>query len=268
VVGDRIVIAGDEVGDRLWIWDPATSTTTVRRLQAAREIDDIEGLAAWDASTFFAICSQSLNKHGERKPKRERFARLRETDDGFEAQVHRSLRDDLGTLLRERLGDRLRDPDAVLSAVPECGGLSVEGIVRDGDRILIGLRSPTVRGGGAILVPLVYPLRLFGEDGAVPELGSPIVLPVEDGLGIRDLTRDGDWTLVLVGPRDDVAQGTFGLFRWKRGGEFSPVRVPGWDRLSRPEGVAVLRDRRLVVVQDLESGEDANAIVLLRLPTQ
>jgi hypothetical protein len=125
-------------------------------------------------------------------------------------------------------------------------GLDIEGIAARGERVLVGLRGPVLRG-----IALVIDLRLGGLDGDGPTLTLGALrcryLSLS-GLAVRDLAvvHGSDDVLVLAGPTMDLA-GPFYLYRWRNalGPEASP---PGnavtletmepllWIRDGRPGG--------------------------------
>jgi hypothetical protein len=140
-------------------------------------------------------------------------------------------------------------------------GFDIEGLALAGDRLLLGLRGPVLRGWTTLLELAVQPqgewLRLapLSGDGALLrkhflQLG---------GLGVRDLHFDGDDLFILAGPTM-VLDGDIRLFRWPgaRGmlvGSREPVRfqptfaepmelphTPGADRAEAfcalPDGMA------------------------------
>lgn len=125
--------------------------------------------------------------------------------------------------LLRRLGE-----DVVLApflAIPaKENGLDIEGIAVVGDRVTLGLRGPVV-GGWACLIDVM--LRPGGTYGL--KLDGPLVkhwLDL-DGLGVRDLKRDGDDLLILAGPSLAVG-GPAALYRWR-----------GWAPAERVESVRV-----------------------------
>ena len=79
-------------------------------------------------------------------------------------------------------------------------GLDVEGLAVLGDRVLLGLRGPVLRGWATILEVEPQP---DPQDPSRLTLGSPPYrqhfLDLDD-LGVRDLCRDGNDVLVLAGP--------------------------------------------------------------------
>jgi hypothetical protein len=156
-------------------------------------------------------------------------------------------------------------------------GFDIEGIAVKDTEVLLGLRGPTV-GGFAVVMRLsvrigAKGLSLRKRKGASYFLSY---LPL-NGLGVRDLFRRGDDALVLAGPTMDL-DAPFALYRWRRafaataagdekldGGDkrleflfdFKPPErtVAGGraDPLERPEGIALTRDRRLLVIHDRPS---------------
>ncbi len=100
-------------------------------------------------------------------------------------------------------------------------GLDIEGLAVLGDRIFVGLRGPVLRGWAIILELEPAPdsdrpdrlrLRKIGDDG---ERYRKHFLDLE-GMGIRDLRRDGDDLLVLAGATMTLSAPTT-LWRWPGG---------------------------------------------------
>jgi hypothetical protein len=93
-------------------------------------------------------------------------------------------------------------------------GLDIEGLAVCGDRAFLGLRGPVLRGWAVVLEAPVRcaddRLRL-GPKGAEPYVRHMLDL---DGLGIRELFRDGRDLLVLAGPTMDL-DGPVKVWRWR-----------------------------------------------------
>ncbi|WP_169400821.1 DUF3616 domain-containing protein [Thalassobaculum salexigens] len=95
-------------------------------------------------------------------------------------------------------------------------GFDIEGIAARGDRVLLGLRGPVLR-GWAVILELRMKMtksghlkpRRIGPDG---ERYRKYFIDLE-GLGIRDLQADGDDLLILAGPTMDL-DGPVALIRW------------------------------------------------------
>ena len=95
-------------------------------------------------------------------------------------------------------------------------GFDIEGIAARGERVLLGLRGPVLRGWAVILelrMKVTKSGRLkprrIGPDG---ERYRKYFIDLE-GLGIRDLQADGDDLLILAGPTMDL-DGPVALLRW------------------------------------------------------
>jgi hypothetical protein len=134
-------------------------------------------------------------------------------------------------------------------------GFDIEGLAVRGNRVLLGLRGPVLR-GWAVVVEIALEedtqdrtllrLRPFGEEkGLVRKHFLNL-----NGLGIRDLCRDGRDLLILAGPTMQL-DGPVMVFRWKDGAE--------------PDGECVLHDPELLMSLPFGIGEDhAEGIALLR----
>ncbi len=102
-------------------------------------------------------------------------------------------------------------------------GIDFEGIVIDGDRLLVGCRGPVLRLGH---VPI---LKFSFDSPADVEL-----LYVNlDGLGVRDMARVDDGFLIVAGPVGDVPH-RYRLYHWD-----GRDCLPGTDR-DTPQGLTTL----------------------------
>jgi hypothetical protein len=94
-------------------------------------------------------------------------------------------------------------------------GFDIEGLVVDGNRLLLGLRGPVLRGWAALLEIAVEAgdehLRLVPLDGD-GNLIRKHFLQLQ-GLGIRDLHFSGDDLYILAGPTM-VLDGDIRVFKW------------------------------------------------------
>jgi Protein of unknown function (DUF3616) len=131
----------------------------------------------------------------------------------------------------------------LLSIPSKENGLDVEGLAVIGDRALLGLRGPVLRGWATILE--VEPQR-DPDDATRLTLGSPpyrkLFLDL-DGLGVRDLCRSGDDLLVLAGPTMSLD---------------GPVRVYCWpDAVNdRDQQIVARSDLSMVVELPFGDGDD------------
>ncbi len=95
-------------------------------------------------------------------------------------------------------------------------GFDIEGLAARGDRVLLGLRGPVLRGWAMLLqleVEERKPGRLhLNKIGPAGQRYIKHFLDLE-GLGIRELAFDGDALLILAGPTMDL-DGPVVLYRW------------------------------------------------------
>jgi hypothetical protein len=153
-------------------------------------------------------------------------------------------------------------------------GLDIEGIAVDDTEILLGLRGPAA-GGFAIVMRLSVEIGdkalSLRKRNRQPYRLSFLQL---NGLGIRDLVREGEDVLVLAGPSMDL-DAPFALYRWRGafGGasskdekvklgtghleflfDFEPAkRLAQAGRVhpcERPEGIGLVDKSKLIVVHD------------------
>lgn len=124
-----------------------------------------------------------------------------------------------------------QDPQlALFMSIPaKENGLDIEGIaVKDG-HVAVGLRGPVINGWACVLE---FGLTA-GKSGALRLDGGYTKRWFElDGLGIRDLKRDGDDLLLLAGP-SMALDGPSPVYRWRNWRAES-------ERLVRPERVLLL----------------------------
>lgn len=217
--------------------------------------------------------------------------------------------DDLPTLVREAAVDGERRTAAVLAgkrsltneldddehlapflSIPsKDNGFDLEGVAVHGERLYLGLRGPVLRGWAVVLEVHPYvddddedELRLerIGDDG---ERYRKHFLDL-DGLGVRDLSPDGDDLLVLTGPSMDL-DGPVQVHRWHDAAHSDGAEVVRGDEISRlldlpygagddhAEGITVLDggeggNRQLLVVYDSPAPErlDGDAIIADLVP--
>lgn len=90
-------------------------------------------------------------------------------------------------------------------------GLDIEGIVALGDRVAVGLRGPVINGWACVLE---FAVRA-GKKGALKLDGALAKRWLDlDGLGVRDMKRDGDDVLILAGPSMSL-DGPAPVYRWR-----------------------------------------------------
>ena len=256
--GKVAVIGGDETTDRLWAvslddfsvrWELVFPPDTPM-------LDDIEALAPYGDHNLFVSCAQSRTKTEEKdKPERNRLAFITLTEDArriTSMRVYERLRYHLVMHLMDRGRDLFANLGAIAMNGPNRGGLNVEGMAWWKGELLLGLRSPVAK-GGAVVVPIREPTRLFQPEGRqrTPTFGDPIVLPTKPGEAIRDMAADDDGILILLGDQTDAPGPGFRLVRWRPGTrELADVRVKDFGTVPRFEGIAIDPEGRLLVVQD------------------
>ncbi|QXG76378.1 DUF3616 domain-containing protein [Modestobacter sp. L9-4] len=188
----------------------------------------------------------------------------------------------------EDLRDLLADDEHLAPFLPIPGkdnGLDVEGIAVAGDRVLLGLRGPVLRGWAVVLelrpeTDPDHPRRLRLRPFPDGRRYRTHVLRMA-GLGVRDLCPDGDDLLVLAGPTMDL-DGPVRVYRWHDALTAEAPQVVRDDALTREldlpygdgddhaEGIGLLGSDRLLVVYDSpapgrlhDHGVDADVV---RLP--
>ena len=137
---------------------------------------------------------------------------LRKSKDGRKAL---RLKGDAQTnLLTRALAD---DPHfGPYMAIPgKDNGFDIEGLAVDGNRLLLGLRGPVLRGWSALLEIAV---EAHGDQLRLVRLDDSGVLIRKhflqlDGLGVRDLHFSGDDLYILAGPTM-VLNGEIRVFKW------------------------------------------------------
>jgi hypothetical protein len=163
-------VVDNEVRDRVLVYDAAFVPRPPQMLDGP--IDDLEAIA-FTPKGAAVFGSQGGNKHGERRPARERAAMVGRASTRVDLRACAAC-------------------DAARGLPPEEGGLNVEGAAWWRGRIWVGLRSPRV-GERALLVSL-------GDDLYGPALPvEPLLLDLA-GDGVRDLAPWGAGLLVLSGP--------------------------------------------------------------------
>jgi hypothetical protein len=137
---------------------------------------------------------------------------VRETKDGRRAR--RLQGDAESNLLTQALAD---DPHfgPYLGIPGKDNGLDIEGLAVNGNRLLIGLRGPVLRGWSAVLEIALETKGAQLRLAPLDDSGSLVrkhFLPLA-GLGIRDLHFSGDDLYILAGPTM-VLDGDIRVFKW------------------------------------------------------
>jgi hypothetical protein len=221
---------------------------------------DVEGLDC-DSGYLWLVGSHGLKRRNADASKKaaKQIAKLAEVrSDGNRcllARIPLAAGDDGGSALHRRvdgrsaarlmggrdgnvLTDALRtDPHlAPFLVIPgKDNGLDVEGITVRGNRVMLGLRGPVLRGWAVVLELRVedasdgmLSLAPMDRDG---RLYRKHFLDLR-GLGIRELCADGDDVLVLAGPSMDL-DGPAGVFRWRDSRKHDEETITGRDDLPQ-----------------------------------
>ncbi|MCB9529817.1 MAG: HlyD family efflux transporter periplasmic adaptor subunit [Myxococcales bacterium] len=204
-------------------------------------ISDLEAITRAPDGAIWLLCSQSLNKKGNRKPKRQWLLRARLTADQLivDGAVH----------LFDRLAALPAD-DRVALGVGDA--LDLEGMTWHDGALLIGLKAPLDPAGRARIWRLDAPDRLFdrglGEGGATLAAWAEVSLPTGATRapgGVSDLFAEGD-RLYLT---STLAEGPAAGAAWRLDHrEAAPVRLAAWpdrkpEAITRgPDGLRVFFD--------------------------
>ena len=154
----------------------------------------------------------------------------------------------------------------------ENNGIDIEGIAIVGAQLFAGFRGPSIDGSRAPV--LSAPLdALFAPDSSREISGQAQLhlLPLGDGLGVRDLAPYGDGILLLAGPTAD-GRGGYGIYWWDAASEvvrlladISTFAVGN----RKPEAILPLdldaSGLRILIVSDgIDEGEPFTIVVPLR----
>ena len=153
-------------------------------------------------------------------------------------------------------------------------GFDIEGLAVDGQRLLLGLRGPVLRGWSALLEIRVEPrgeqLRLVPLD-ALGTMVRKHFLQL-DGLGVRDLHFSGDDLYILAGPTM-VLNGEIRVFKWPAArpmlaANLDPVRFEAGlsESVSLPHGRGTNRAEALCDLPPALAGGKARWLVLYDAP--
>jgi Protein of unknown function (DUF3616) len=153
-------------------------------------------------------------------------------------------------------------------------GFDIEGLAVDGNRLLLGLRGPVLRGWSALLEIAVEvrgdQLRLAPLDDSGRLIRKHFLQL--DGLGIRDLHFHGDDLYILAGPTM-VLNGEIRVFKWPAARSVlaasrEPVRFEGalTESVSLPHGRGTNRAEALCDLPPTLSGRKPGWLVLYDAP--
>ncbi len=220
---------------------------------------DIEGLAL-DGDRLWLVGSHSLRRRRYDSDEGEPLGLLPDDEQSRNAHVLGCLRlDGEGVPVA---GQRLAfDATAGWDVLTQClaadlriapflsipskdNGLDIEGIAARGDRVLVGLRGPVLRG-----IALVLDLRLAGLDEAgsstLTLAGQRFRYLQLNGLAVRDLAvvPGSDDLLVLAGPTMTQAGPSY-LYRWRNALCRPDSEAGASITVEEPEPLLWIRDGR------------------------
>lgn len=237
---------------------------------AVWKLDDLEALALDRAGYIYALTSHSRNADGEQKKSRDKLLRFRVSGERMvEPMLVRSLKPAL------LAAHPALAAAAEIRDVKNEGGLNIEAleISADGQRLLIGFRSPLIE-GRAVIAQVDNFAAMFDADEP-PRVASRLITLDLSGEGIRTLCYFpmlGGY-LIISGPVAR-ADAQFQLWFW-RGGEDAPpqrVSVAGLAGFEQVEGMSpatIDGQARIVMVSDDGSrAENRYARFLLLDPAQ
>lgn len=291
-IGSTLFVAADEhCGvDRLtldgsdWAGHATFELSDLLPLKTPEAEADLEGLAA-DEGWLWAVGSHARTR---RKPEKEdgetidldRLANLKdtrprcllarmpliETPQGWQPVARDGSRragmlkqtDHGNALMKALKADPLIAPFTRIPAKE--GGVDVEGIAVCGNRVALGMRGPVISNHAVLLEMFVTAKK----SGRLHLEAAPFKrLLAMEGLGIRDLKRDGADLLILAGPTTSLS-GPVALYRWRDWANEPPqdetkVRVHRPERIldlpfgrgaDHPEGLALWGDGQILVICD------------------
>jgi hypothetical protein len=213
---------------------------------------DLEG-AARIGDRIYWISSHGRNSDGEFEPGRYRLfaTEIKAGSPPALVPVAKPYSSLLEDMVDEPKLAKYKLSWAATFAAEEPGGLGIEGLAatKEGS-LLIGFRNP-VRGGKALLVPLLNPAEL--SRGEKARFGEPIDLDL-GGRGIRSIERVGETFWIVAGQTGDKKKcdkDAFALYRWsgKRDDDAKHVENIDFEDFS-PEAIFAWPDGRLQVLSD------------------
>lgn len=258
-----------------------------------REVD-LEGMD-YDGTYLWLIGSHSSKRKKAKVGKIERLKKVKRDNNRYllariplvENQLKKTInnlhsaclkREISGTnqLMESLLNDPYLGSFLAIDLPGKDNGFDIEGLLVSGDKILLGLRGPVLRGVAIVLEislqeeqPGILTLKSIGEAG---ENYKRHFLDL-DGLGIRDLRQDGEDILILAGPTMDL-DGDIRLFRWQdafnlpdnsftvqeKGKLEALFDIPHAKKSDRAEGLTIFPDassKAIMVVYDSPNAKRA-----------
>ena len=294
LLGSRLLVVDNETPSvasfsTRWLSIAAASSSLRESVSPAYSVDDLEGMTiircdpdgdGQPLEMLVLIGSHSRSKgKGKVVPEREVLMAVSYKDGTYSpaaaVKVNTSLKEQLRALGSENAatvwGPALRDSIRAQGSAPGAAdltlvgerGLNIEGlsISRDGNALLLGLRSPLVQ-GKAMIIPVnnaVAALGLASSDPQPAQTATPMLLDL-GGRGIRSLEWDPAakryW--IVAGAAGEGSE-PFGIYTWtgEPGAAPEPVITDSARKCLtlEPEGIAPVGDgQRAFIVGDGKSG--------------
>jgi hypothetical protein len=265
-VGDGFFVGATDENNKFRLYDvkggPSPETLDVGVAAAVKSAlglqrigeCDLEG-AAKIGDLIFWIGSHGRNAKAKEKEERQVLFATRLSGVGKDAKLEIA-----GKIYTHLIDDLLKDSalapfdlaKAATLAPKHEGGLNIESLAADGDKLWIGFRNPKSKAKDALLVPLLNPTEIVGK-GARAKLGDPLLLNL-GGLGVRDMVAWKDGFLIVAG--DFVDRFAMGakpsrVFWWKPGADPRDIGVDFGD--LNPEAIMIIREGdkgRILILSD------------------
>ncbi len=231
-------------------------------MKLSTPVDDLEGITLGRDETVFLITSFSPDRKKKRKKKRQRLIQFQIKDGRVVHELH--FDNFLPYLIQQLNKEKYIDAGSADT-------LNIEGITFDAGkkRLLIGLRSPLVK-GRAIIVVLENPYEIFS--GTTPPIftGRNIMMDL-GGEGIRGITYNYNLGVYLITNEVKNKKGKLrpGLWVWDGKPENRPARasLPKMKGVKNIEGITPItvgaRHFLLLVCDDGEKKKEKGGHYIL-----
>jgi hypothetical protein len=179
-----------------------------------QKLSDLEGVTMDQHGYIYATTSHSVNHKGKRKNQREKIFRFKiKGNSATKISVYTGLIDRLSGL---NVFKNSKKGDINIEAM---------GFDKDGEKLMLGLRSPLVDGKSVIIV-IENPAEVFEKEVPLKLSQSPILLDLNGG-GIRSLEYDPRLNAYLIINEIDGEDGKKHslLWLWSGNKDKNPIQV-------------------------------------------
>ncbi len=245
--GGFLFIDDGRPGEIFWMELDASGKQlgSIKAVKLGVNIEDPEGITT-DGTHFYLVGSQSKGK-GAQRVGLARFKFDPKTLSVAEVQTVSELK----KFLTENVAE-LRDRGA---RTDPKDGINIEGLAWDaqGERLLLGLRSPLVDGQALVIaLPMKEARGSFSSNNFKTAETKAIKLQL-GGLGIRSMEYDSRSQAfrIIAGATESQAKTDFRLLEWKDEKEQKALReVTTFDKALKPEGIteATVGDKSFTLV--------------------